>query len=50
MLNAIIEFFDAIGRARAATHLANHGYYELAKQVMTSETPTFNDHPFEVHP
>jgi hypothetical protein len=49
MFNAIIEFFDAIGRARAATHLANHGYYELAKS-MTSETPTFNDHPFEVHP
>jgi hypothetical protein len=48
--NAMIEFFEAIGKARAATHLANHGYYELAKQVMTSETPTFNDRPFEVHP
>ena len=50
MLNAIIEFFEVIGRARAASVLSRMGHYELAKKVMSPETPTFNDHPFEVHP
>jgi|TARA_B110000503_G_C6931372_1_gene322962 hypothetical protein len=50
MFNAIIEFFEAIGKARAAATLARMGHYELAKKVMSSDTPAFNDHPFEVHP
>ena len=50
MFNAIIEFFEAIGKARAAATLTRMGHHELAKKVMSSDTPTFNDHPFEVHP
>jgi len=50
MFNTIIEFFEALGRARAAATLARLGHYELAKQLMLSDTPTFDNHPFEVHP
>ena len=50
MFNAIIEFFESIGKARAASTLARMGHYELAKKVMSADTPMFNDHPFEVHP
>lgn len=37
MLQALINFFESVGRARAAAHLANHGYYDLAKEIATSE-------------
>ena len=50
MFNTIIEFFEALGKARAAAVLTRMGHHELAKKVMSSETPMFNDHPFEVHP
>lgn len=45
MVQAIFEFFGSIGRARAANHMANLGYYDLAKKIMLS-----NEQPFEVHP
>jgi len=50
MFNTIIEFFEVLGRARAAATLARLGHHELAKKLMSADTPTFNDHPFEVHP
>jgi hypothetical protein len=50
MFNTIIEFLEVMGRARAAATLARMGHYELAKQLMVSDTPPFDDHPFEVHP
>jgi len=50
MLNAIIEFFEVIGRARAAATLARLGHHELAKKLMLPDAPSFDDHPFEVHP
>jgi len=45
MLISIFHFFESIGRARAAAHLANHGHYELAKRIFTE-----NSNEFEVHP
>ena len=45
MLNAIIEFFESIGRARAAAVLAQAGRPDLAKQLMLP-----NNEQFEVHP
>ena len=54
MFNAIIEFFEAIGKARAASHLANHGYYDLAKGIMldVAEPQDYvkNTDAQEVHP
>ena len=35
MLKSIFSFLEAIGKARAASHLANHGYYDLAKKLVT---------------
>ena len=48
--NAMIEFFEAIGKARAASVLTRMGHPELAKKVMLSDATTFSDHSFEVHP
>lgn len=45
MLEAIYAFFESIGKARAANHLANLGHYQLAKEIMLSD-----DTEFEVHP
>ena len=45
MLKVIVEFFEGIGRARAANALAIYGHYELAKEVMLRQ-----DSVFEVHP
>lgn len=35
---SICNFFESVGRARAAAHLATHGHYELAKQIMVKTT------------
>jgi|TARA_R110000822_G_scaffold70060_5_gene169697 Holliday junction resolvasome RuvABC DNA-binding subunit len=48
--NAMIEFFEAIGKARAVSVLNRMGHHELAKKVMLSDATTFSDHSFEVHP
>ena len=45
MLNAIVEFFESIGRARAANALATYGHYDLAKEVMLAPEPEFEVHP-----
>ena len=45
MLHAICDFFESLGRARAAAMLANSGRYELAKQLMLGETSEFEVHP-----
>ena len=34
MLKSIFKFFEALGRARAASVLAQAGHYELARQLM----------------
>jgi hypothetical protein len=46
MLNAIVEFFESLGKARAASVLAQAGRTDLAKQLMLGE----NKPEFEVHP
>ena len=38
MFNAIVKFFEAIGKARAASVLNRMGHYELAKKVMLPDT------------
>jgi hypothetical protein len=38
MLAVIVEFFESIGRARAASALANAGYYDIAKSMMIRQT------------
>ena len=45
MLKSIFSFFEAIGKARAANHLATLGHYHLAKEIMLRD-----DTEFEVHP
>ena len=45
MFNAIIEFFESIGKARAASALANAGYYDIAKSMMLDSKPEFEVHP-----
>lgn len=54
MLKSIFSFFEAIGKARAASHLANHGYYDLAKGIMldVAEPQDYvkNTDAQEVHP
>ena len=45
MLDAIVEFFESIGRARAANALATYGHYDLAKEVMLTQEPEFEVHP-----
>jgi hypothetical protein len=32
-----LEICESLGRARAATVLARHGHYELAKQMMLKD-------------
>lgn len=34
MLQSIINFFEVIGRARAAANCARLGHYDLAKKIM----------------
>jgi len=45
MLQAIFDFFESIGRARAANALATYGQYDLAKEVMLAQEPEFEVHP-----
>ena len=45
MLQASYDFFECIGKARAANHLAHLGHYQLAKEIMLKD-----DTEFEVHP
>ena len=45
MLSSLYHFFEAFGRARAASHLANTGHYELAKKLMTEDNSEFEVHP-----
>lgn len=45
MLQAIFDFFESLGKARAATVLANHGRVDLAKQLMLSDKQEFEVHP-----
>ena len=35
ILNKTITFFERVGRARAASELAQYGYQEAAKRLMT---------------
>lgn len=37
MFNAVVNFFEAIGRARAANFLANAGHHDLAKALMLKD-------------
>lgn len=34
VVNKIMQMFDQMGRARAASQLANMGYHEAAKNLM----------------
>ena len=45
MLQIIYSFFEDIGRARAANHLAALGQYRLAKEIMLREPAVFEVHP-----
>ena len=45
MLQALYEFFEAVGKARAANALAIYGHHELAKEVMLKQEPEFEVHP-----
>ena len=45
MLEIIYNFFESIGKARAAGYLATLGHYELARQVMLEEPASFEVHP-----
>ena len=45
MLQAIYEFFESFGKARAANALAIYGHYDLAKEVMLKQEPEFEVHP-----
>jgi hypothetical protein len=45
MLAVIVEFFESIGRARAASALAKAGYYDIAKSMMLDTDPAFDVHP-----
>jgi hypothetical protein len=37
MFKTIMNFFETIGRARAATRLAAAGHYDLAKELMLKD-------------
>lgn len=51
MLQALINFFESVGRARAAAHLANYGHYDLAKKIASGEYEReCNTEAQEVHP
>ena len=45
MLQAIYEFFESVGKARAANALAIYGHYDLAKEVMLKQESEFEVHP-----
>ena len=45
MLAVIVEFFESIGRARAASALVNAGYHDIAKSMMIDTDPAFEVHP-----
>ena len=45
MLKSIIEFFESIGRARAAAEFARLGHYDMAKTVMENDSAKFEVHP-----
>ena len=45
MLQAICEFFESVGKARAANALAIYGHHALAKEVMLKQEPEFEVHP-----
>ena len=45
MLQAIYDFFECIGKARAANALAIYGHYDLAKEVMLKQESEFEVHP-----
>jgi hypothetical protein len=36
-LKQVVEFFDAIGRARAAAHLASMGQHEAAQRLIARD-------------
>jgi hypothetical protein len=36
-LTQVVEFFDAIGRARAAAHLASMGQHEAAQRLIARD-------------
>ena len=37
MLEKIMNWFERVGTARAAAHLARHGYPDLAKKLMLED-------------
>ena len=37
MLQAIYEFFESVGKARAGNALAIYGDYDLAKEIMLAQ-------------
>ena len=45
MLEVIYAFFECIGKARAANHLATLGHYQLAKEIMLRDGTEFEVHP-----
>ena len=45
MLQAIYDFFESVGKARAANALAIYGHHELAKEVILKQEPEFEVHP-----
>lgn len=40
-----MDFFETIGRARAATRLAAAGYYDLARKIMIDDSVPVNTRP-----
>lgn len=37
VINSIYQFLESMGRARAASHFARTGQYDLARAIMTTE-------------
>ena len=44
-LYSIYNFFESIGRARAAAEFARLGRYDMAKKVMENDSAKFEVHP-----
>lgn len=38
LLETIVDFFDSLGRARAASELARRGYHTAANQLINDKT------------
>jgi len=38
LLDKLVEFFDSIGRARAAAELSRLGHYKAAQRLINGET------------